>query len=371
MIDDADRLLLQRALELAERGARTAAPNPIVGCVLARHGTVVAEGWHVRPGTAHAEAMALDVAQEGARDATAYVTLEPCAHHGRTPPCADALIAAGVGRVVVLAGDPSPHASGAGLLRLADAGIPVDVVDDDDPLAIAARRQNAGFRSAVTLGRPHVTYKAAQTLDGRTATRTGDSRWISGPEARARVHELRARAGAVLVGSGTAAADDPELTARDCDPPAETQPLRVVWDRSARLGAASRLARTVELGPVLLLCGPGAAADQRAAVEAAGVETAEVADLPAGLALLHGRGIQSVLCEGGAGLAGALLGANLVDRMLVVTAPKLLGDPAAPGLLGDTGRVPQAMADALALAAWSCERIGDDLWIDAWVHEPR
>ena len=127
----------------------------------------------------------------------------------------------------------------------------------------------------------------------------------------------------------------------------------------------------VELGPVLLLCGPGAAADQRAAVEAAGVETAEVADLPAGLALLHGRGIQSVLCEGGAGLAGALLGADLVDRMLVVTAPMLLGDPAAPGLLGDTGRVPQAMADALALAAWSCERIGDDLWIDAWVHEPR
>lgn len=370
MIDDADRLQLQRALELAERGARTAAPNPVVGCVIARHGTVVAEGWHVRPGTAHAEAMALDVAQEGARDATVYVTLEPCAHHGRTPPCADALVAAGVGRVVVLAGDPAPHASGAGLLRLADAGIPVDVVDDDDPLAIAARRQNAGFRTAMTLGRPHVTYKAAQTLDGRTATRTGDSRWISGPEARARVHELRARAGAVLVGSGTAAADDPELTARDCDPPAETQPLRVVWDRSARLGAASRLAQTADLGPVLLLCGPGADAGRRAAVEEAGVEVAEVADLPAGLALLHERGIQSVLCEGGAGLAGALHGAGLVDRMLVVTAPTLLGDPVAPGLLGDTGHVPEQMADALRLAAWSCERIGDDLWIDAWLREP-
>lgn len=371
MIDDADRLLLQRALELAERGARTAAPNPLVGCVIARNGTVVAEGWHVAPGRPHAEAMALEVAQEGARDATVYVTLEPCAHHGRTPPCSDALIAAGVGRVVVLANDPAPHASGKGLLQLADAGIPVDLVDDDDPLAIAARRQNAGFRSALTLGRPHVTYKAAQTLDGRTATRTGDSRWISGPGARARVHELRAQAGAVLVGSGTALADDPELTARDCDPPAERQPLRVIWDRSVRLGAASRLGQTVDQGPVLLLCAPGAEAGRRAAVTETGIEVAEVVDLPAGLALLHERGIQSVLCEGGAGLAGALHGAGLLDRMIVVTAPKLLGDPAASGILGDTGVASEQMRDAIDLAAWSCERIGDDLWIDAWLREPR
>jgi diaminohydroxyphosphoribosylaminopyrimidine deaminase/5-amino-6-(5-phosphoribosylamino)uracil reductase len=184
------------------------------------------------------------------------------------------------------------------------------------------------------------------------------------------VHELRARAGAVLVGSGTAAADDPELTARDCDPPAETQPLRVVWDRSARLGAASRLARSVDRGPVLLLCAPGADAGRRAAVEEAGVEVVEVADLPAGLALLHERGVQTVLCEGGAGLAGALHGAGLIDRMIVVTAPKLLGDPVAPGLLGETGAASDRMADALALAAWSCERIGDDLWIDAWLREP-
>ena len=371
MIDDADRVLLQRALELAERGARTAAPNPRVGCVIARNDTVVAEGWHIAPGLAHAEAMALDVAQEGARDATVYVTLEPCAHHGRTPPCSDALIAAGVGRVVVLSNDPAPHASGKGLLQLADAGIPVDIVDDDDPLAIAARRQNAGFRSAMTLGRPHLTYKAAQTLDGRTATRTGDSRWISGSGARARVHELRAEAGAVLVGSGTALTDDPELTARDCDPPAEIQPLRVVWDRSARLGAASRLAQTVAHGPVLLLCAPGADAGRRAAVADTGIEVVEVADLHAGLALLHERGIQTVLCEGGAGLAGALLGADLLDRVIVVTAPKLLGDPVAPGIIGETGKASDQMSDALGLAAWSCERIGDDLWIDAWLREPR
>ena len=214
MIDDADRLHLQRALELAERGARTAAPNPVVGCVIARHGTAVAEGWHIAPGQPHAEAMALDVAQEGARDATAYVTLEPCAHHGRTPPCADALIAAGIARVVVLAGDPAPHASGAGLQRLADAGVEVVLACDDDPLSIAARRQNAGFRTSLALGRPHVTYKAAQTLDGRTATRTGDSRWISGTASRAYVHELRARAGAQLVHVGArGGAGDPAAVA--------------------------------------------------------------------------------------------------------------------------------------------------------------
>lgn len=371
MIDDDDRLLLARALELAERGARTAAPNPLVGCVIARHGTVVAEGWHVRPGAPHAEAMALDVAQEGARDATAYVTLEPCAHHGRTPPCSDALIAAGIGRVVVLAGDPAPHASGTSYLQFADAGIPVDIVDDDDPLAIAARRQNAGFRTAHALGRPHVTYKAAQTLDGRTATRTGDSRWISSPESRARVHELRARVGAVLVGSGTARADDPELTARDCDPPAERQPLRVVWDRSLHLPATSRLAATVDRGPVLVLCAAGADAERRHALEATGVEVAEVVDLADGLALLHARDIQTVLCEGGQGLAGALHGAGLIDRMLVVTAPRVLGDPAAPGLLGATGAEPTSMEQATGLAAWSCEQIGEDLWIDAWLREPR
>jgi diaminohydroxyphosphoribosylaminopyrimidine deaminase/5-amino-6-(5-phosphoribosylamino)uracil reductase len=371
VIDDHDRLLLGRALELAERGARTAAPNPMVGCVIARHGSVVAEGWHVRPGERHAEAMALEVADEGARDATVYVTLEPCAHHGRTPPCADALVAAGVARVVVLAGDPAPHAQGAGLLRLADAGIPVDVVDDDDPLAVAARRQNAGFRTAMTLGRPHVAYKAAQTLDGRTATRTGDSRWISGEASRARVHELRARAGAVLVGSGTALADDPELTARDVEPPAERQPLRVVWDRALRLGPDARLATTVALGPVLVLCAPDADPERRRALETAGIEVREAASLADGLGVLHDRGVQTVLCEGGAGLAGALLGEGLLDRLLVVTAPRLLGDPAAPPLLGETGRASAAMADAMSLAAWSHEAIGEDLWIDAWLREPR
>jgi len=370
MIDDADRVFLARALELAERGLRTVAPNPPVGCVIARHGTTVAEGWHVRAGGPHAEVMALDIAQEGAREATAYVTLEPCAHHGRTPPCADALVEAGVARVVVLSGDPSPHAAGAGLLRLVDAGIAVDIADEDEPLAIAARRIAAGFRTSLALGRPHVTYKAAQTLDGRTATRTGDSRWISGPLARARVHELRAQVGAVLVGSGTVRADDPLLTARDCDPPAERQPLRVVWDRGARLDPGSRLVASVDEGPVLVLCDPQADTAVRAALETAGVETLAVSDPVAGLRALGERGIQSVLCEGGAGLAGVLLGLEVVDRAIVVCAPRVLGDPEAPSLFGRTGRSAGAMADALRLAAWSVERIGDDLWIDAWLREP-
>lgn len=370
MIDDSDRVFLARAIELAERGLRTVAPNPPVGCVIARHGTTVAEGWHVEPGGPHAEAMALDIAQEGARDATAYITLEPCAHHGRTPPCADALVAAGVARVVILSGDPSPHADGAGLLRLVDAGIAVDIADDADPLAIAARRLAAGFRTSVVLGRPHVTYKAAQTLDGRTATRSGDSRWISGPAARARVHALRAQAGAVLVGSGTVRADDPLLTARDCEPPAARQPLRVVWDRGARLAGGSRLLASVEEGPVLVLCNAQADTAARAALEHAGIETLAVSDPAAGLRALAERDIQSVLCEGGAGLAGVLLGLDLVDRVIVVCAPRILGDPEAPPLFGRTGRSAEAMADALSVAAWSAERIGDDLWIDAWLREP-
>lgn len=370
MIDDRDRVFLARALELGARGLRTVAPNPPVGCVIARHDTTVAEGWHVRPGGPHAEVMALDVAQEGARDATVYLTLEPCAHHGRTPPCADALIAAGVDRVVVLSGDPAPHAAGAGPLRLVDAGIRVDLVDEDDPLAIAARRLAAGFRTTMVEGRSHVVYKAAQTLDGRTATRDGDSRWISGPEARARVHELRAQAGAVLVGSGTARADDPLLTARDCDPPAERQPLRVVWDRGARLDPGSRLATSSATGPVLVLCSPDADAQARTALEACGVETVAVDGLRAGLEELAAREIQSVLCEGGARLAGALVGAGLVDRLIAVVAPRILGDPEAPGLLGRTGFPAAAMADAMTLAGWSASTVGDDLWVDTWLRNP-
>src|SRR6516165_9123233 len=226
-----DLLHLERCLELAERGARTAAPNPMVGCVIVLDGEVIAEGWHERPGSPHAERMALDAAVD-ATGATVYVSLEPCAHHGRTPPCADALVDARVARVVVAAGDPDPRTNGAGIARLQDAGIEAEIATGE--IERLARLQNAAFRTLVVLGRPHVTYKAAASLDGRTATAGGESRWISSPESRRLVHEWRARSMAVAVGSGTALADDPSLTARDCDPPAERQPLRVVFDRRGR-----------------------------------------------------------------------------------------------------------------------------------------
>ena len=234
----ADEAHLRRCLELAERGRRTAAPNPVVGCVLVRDGAVLAEGWHERPGGEHAEAMALRLAGD-ARGATAYISLEPCAHQGRTPPCADALVAAGIVRAVIAALDPTEKVDGRGAARLREAGIEVEVADGD--LEAAARRQNAAFRTLHLLGRPHVTYKAAASLDGRTATASGESQWISSPASRRLVHEWRAAAGAVAVGIGTALRDDPDLTARDVSPPAERQPLRVVFSRRRPLPAGSRL----------------------------------------------------------------------------------------------------------------------------------
>src|SRR5438477_11855781 len=197
-------------------GARTVAPKPMVGCLGVREGTPLGEGWHERPGLPHAEMIALAAAGD-ARGATVYVSLEPCAHHGRTPPCSDALIEAGVARVVVATADPDPRTNGRGTERLRAAGVEVEIADGE--IARRARLQNAAFRALTLLGRPHVTYKAAISLDGRSATVSGESRWISSPESRRLVHEWRARSGAVAIGAGTAVADDPMLTARDCHPP--------------------------------------------------------------------------------------------------------------------------------------------------------
>jgi len=331
-----DLRYLERCLELAELGARTAAPNPMVGCVLVRDGAVIGEGWHERPGSPHAEVVALAAAGD-ASGATAYVSLEPCAHHGRTPPCSAALIAAGVARVVIAAIDPDPRTNGQGIERLRAGGVEVELATGD--IERRARRQNAGFRTVVRLGRPHVTYKAAVSIDGRVAVPGGEPRWISSPQSRALVHEWRARSGAVAVGIGTALADDPTLTARECVPLVERQPLRVVFDRAARLPLGSALVRSVGEGPVVVVCRPGAPGIP--SLIAAGVEVIEAGDAGQALAELGRRGVVTLLLEGGPTLAAALRADDLVDRLALFIAPLVLG------------------AGPHALAGWPAMRLGE------------
>jgi diaminohydroxyphosphoribosylaminopyrimidine deaminase / 5-amino-6-(5-phosphoribosylamino)uracil reductase len=336
VIDAADRRHLARCSELAERGRRTASPNPVVGAVIVREGAVVGEGWHERPGGDHAEVAALRAAGD-ARGATVYVSLEPCSHHGRTPPCADALIAAGVARVVTAMIDPTPKVNGAGVARLRAAGVAVDVAGAE--VERAARRQNAWWLTLALLGRPHVTYKAAVSTDGRTASTAGP-RWISSPESRAQVHELRAQVGAVAVGIETALADDPLLTARDVDPPAERQPLRVVFDHRARLPIGSRLvAGAGPDAPLLVFAAPGATP-----VAAPGVETISVSSPAAALAELGRREISALLLEGGATLATAFLDAGLIDRVMLYRAPIELGE--GPGLFTRAVELPEPWSTA-------------------------
>ncbi len=352
-----DEELLDRALDLAERGRRTASPNPIVGCVIARDGRVLGEGWHERRGEPHAERNALAACREPTVGATAYVTLEPCSHHGRQPPCADALIAAGIARVVCAIGDPNPEVDGQGLGRLRAAGVAVELAGGRHERR--ARRQNAAFRTAVAHGRPYVLLKLAATLDGRTATSTGESRWISSPQSRALVHDWRAELDAVAVGSGTALADDPELLPRDAEPPAERLPLRVVFDRRARLAPGSRLARSSATAPVVRVAPRGAPAPP------AGVEALAADSLEEALALLAGREIRSLLLEGGAELAGAFLHAGLVDALALFVAPRLIGGDGRP-LLGPLGV--RELAAAPQLIETSVRQIGPDVLIEGLLH---
>ncbi len=367
-LTDADLVHLARALTLARSVRGMTTPNPNVGCVLVRDGRVLAEGATRPEGGPHAEAVALAACADPA-GATAYVTLEPCAHHGRTPPCADALVAAGVRRVVVASGDPAPWVNGGGLERLRLAGIVVDVLALEHPLAIAARQGNAPFRTSILLGRPHVTYKAAMSLDGRTATASGDSQWISSPASRQLVHRWRAEMGAVLVGVGTAIADDVTLTARDRDQPLARQPLRAVVDRDARVPLDGRLVRSVAQGPVLLLVGERADVARRGLLERAGVETAVAVSPQEVLVALAARGVQDVLFEGGARLAGMMLAAAVIDRLALFIAPLIVGDPSAPGIFGG-GVTPARVADAIAAAGLEATSSGPDILLDAWITIP-
>ena len=309
---------LERALELAERGRGTTHPNPVVGAVLVREGELVGEGWHERAGGPHAEVVALGNAGDRARGASLYVTMEPCSHHGRTPPCAEAVIEAGVTRVVAGCLDPNSEVDGVGALRV--AGIEVEVVD-----SFEARRQNEAWRTWISLGRPFVTYKVAVTLDGRVTV--PGSRWVSGEESRRLVHELRAASDAVAVGMGTVRADDPSLDAREVE--AERQPRRLAFGHGP-LPDGSEL--ELRSGPL------------RGELEA-----------------LAAEGVQSLLLEGGPTLAAAFLADDLVDRLLVFVAPRLSGD--GPSALGP-------LVAPLGLSRLGARKIGDDVLLSAYVHEP-
>lgn len=326
---------MRRALDLAQRGLGHVEPNPAVGAVVAAAGRIVGEGWHARFGGPHAEVGALAEAGPAARGATLYVTLEPCCHHGKTPPCTDAIIAAGVGRVVVAAGDPHPAVAGGGLARLRAAGIAVEV----GLLGAEARRLTAPFRKLVATGRPWVIAKWATSLDGRLAGPPGADRWLSSEASRRLVHALRGRVDAIVVGIGTALADDPLLTVRpDGAAPADEpprRPLRVVLDRAARLPPTSRLVQTAGEVPVLVAVGPDAPADRVAALRAAGcdvfVSTAATrADRFDALLLeLGARRLTNVLVEGGAAVLDECFRAGAVDEAWVFVAPAVLGTAAA------------------------------------------
>ncbi len=315
---------MRHALRLAERALGSVAPNPAVGCVIVSpEGRVVGRGWTQAGGRPHAETVALDQAGSAARGATAYVTLEPCSHHGQTPPCADALVAAGISRVVCAVEDPDPRVSGTGFLRLRDAGVAVEA----GILKREAAEQNAGFFLRVVQHRPLVTLKIAQSLDGRTATSSGESRWVTGDEARSFGHLLRARHDAILIGIGTALADDPVLTCRI--PGLETRsPLRVVLDTRLRLSQWSQLAQTASEIPTLVFT----SASPQGPLAVTGVEIVQVSrdargrpDVAAVLAELARRGITRLLVEGGAGVHASFLDRGLADRLEIFTATTVLG----------------------------------------------
>ncbi|HKT27938.1 bifunctional diaminohydroxyphosphoribosylaminopyrimidine deaminase/5-amino-6-(5-phosphoribosylamino)uracil reductase RibD [Dyella sp.] len=322
---------MAQALRLAERGLYTTQPNPRVGCVIAHGERVVGQGWHVRAGEPHAEVYALREAGAEARGATAYVTLEPCAHHGRTPPCADALITAGVGRVVIAAEDPFPQVAGQGIAKLRAAGITVE----SGLMREAAREINIGFFSRIERHRPWVRVKLAMSLDGRTALANGESKWITGEAAREDVHRWRARSSAILTGVGTVLADNPQLTVRL---PAEGEssnpsysPWRVVLDRHLRTPAGSHVLDGQT--PTLVLHSTSASMtdDRFARVERIALaEQNQALDLHAVLALLAGRGCSELHVEAGPTLCGALFAAGLADELLIYMAPLLLGDTAKP-----------------------------------------
>ena len=365
---DTDRAHLERTIELARRGIGRTHPNPIVGAVVVQRGEVVGEGWHDIYGGPHAEVNAIRACGDtDLAGATLYVSLEPCCHEGKTPPCTDAIVAAGIGRVVVASDDPSDKASGRGLGILRDEGI--ETVLAEGGVARHARLLNQAFRKHARTGRPWVLFKSAMTLDGKVATRAGDSQWISGEESRREAHHWRASVDAVAVGIGTALADDPQLTARVHG--VQRQPRRIVFDALARLPLDSKLVSGDE--GVIVVASRAARRRDVEALQAAGVTVVaaagenEPARIRSALDELGGMGIASILLEGGPHLAGAFFDAGEIDEVRLFLAPLLLGGRTARDPLEGEGV--ERIADATRALTLDCDRIGEDLLVSARLRE--
>jgi diaminohydroxyphosphoribosylaminopyrimidine deaminase/5-amino-6-(5-phosphoribosylamino)uracil reductase len=363
---------LRRALELAEGGRGRVSPNPMVGAVIVRDGSVIGEGFHAELGALHAERAAIEDCRARGEDpagSTLFVTLEPCAHTGRQPPCTDAILEAGISRVVYASEDPTDKAAGRGPGMLRDSGVEVELATG--PKATAARLLNQPFRKRARTGRPLITYKAAMTLDGRVASPTGDSRWISNAESRELVHRWRADCDAVAVGIGTALADDPLLTARlEGDAP---QPTRVVFDSGAQLPLDSALVSSLDEASLIVICAPEAASARRDGLERAGAEVIAApgrtpgARLAAALDELGRREIQDMLVEGGPMLAGSLFDAGEIDELRLFIAPILVGAADARAVLEGEGVA--RIADGVRPLATEHESVGEDLLIRARLRE--
>ena len=367
----ADHALLARTLELATRGTGHVQPNPVVGAVVAAaDGTVLGEGWHAHYGGPHAEVAAIvDCGDADLSDATIYVSLEPCCHQGKTPPCTDAILAAGLSRVVVASDDPSEKASGRGLGILRDEG--VDVVVADGELAAGARLLNQAFRKHARTGRPWVLFKSAMSLDGKVATGTGDSKWISSEGSRERAHHWRASVDAVVVGIGTALADDPRLTARIEG--VDRQPRRVVFDATGRLPLSSHLVADSAEVPLTVVVSRAAPRSATDALEMAGVDVIvatgehEPARVRSALDQLGAQGVSGILLEGGPHLAGAFLDAGEIDEMRLFLAPIVLGGRSARDPLEGEGV--EKIGDALRALDLRCEPVADDVLVTARLKE--
>lgn len=362
-----DEKYMRMALELAAKGAGYVSPNPMVGAVVVKDDRVVGRGYHQALGGPHAEVNAIDDAGSQARDATIYVTLEPCNHHGRTPPCTEKILGAGIRRVVVAMADPNPHVTGGGNDFLASNGLDVTCgVCEMDAVAL-----NESFIKYIRTQTPFVVLKMAATLDGRIATRTGDARWVTGPQARVFVHLLRHSMDAIMVGIGTVKADDPELTTR-LERGGGVDPVRVILDTQLTIAPEARLLNLSSTAETIIVCGPEASEGQKARLKEKGACLMELPlvdgriDLKALMTALGSRGITSLLVEGGAQVAGAALNSGVIDKVHFFYAPKIMGG--GDGIPICTGKGPDKMSECLPLSGTDISRVGDDILVTGYLN---